>query len=458
MNTNRVKGKLILAGTGVMLVMSAAASAQVADRGLSPASNTYRSQQDASIARDSGLNQPLDLLNDFYPAISVTISDHDNVRRRPDIEEEDLKVVARPSLGYRTNIGRHQFYASYSGTYVFHQDLTQEDAESNTLSAKLGLDLTRRWDLDVFASYGDSFEQRGISGGRDFNQFIDNGLNSGPEEVEFITYGADLAFGRKIGVLTAVLGYEYSESNFSSSDLFNNADSSDRDRESESLHLDVDWRFASKTSVFGRIERTETNFDLRAPNLDSGQTNYLIGLRFKTDDALSGVVGLGRSDRDFDDSSREGFDGNIYYANLSYAINPFSVVQFNASRLVEETGDEDSSFYESELFGVSWTHSLSPKLIFDAYAKWIDDDYDIGREDQFVDWGVGLDYVWRDWLTAGVYYGEIERDSTIDGIEYEDQFIGIRLRSDLRSLLAGRGRKQPEPSSFGYPRKTKASQ
>ena len=455
---NRIKGRLILVAAGGVLAMTTQAHAQVADSGLSPASNTYRAYQDASIARDSGINQPLDLLNDFYPAISVTISDHDNVRRRPDVQEDDLKIVARPSLGYRTSIGRHQFYASYSGTYVFHQDLTQEDAESNNLSAKLGLDLTRRWDLDVFASYGDSFEERGVSGGRSFNQFADNGVNSGPEGIEFVSYGADLAFGRKIDVVTAVLGYEYRESNFDSDDLFNNADSGDRDRESESLHFDVNWKFASKTSVFGRIERTETNFDLSAPNLDSGQTDYLVGLRFKPAKALNGVLGVGRSDRDFDDSSREGFDGGIYYANLNYAINPFSVVQFNASRLVEESGDEDASFYESELFGVSWTHSLTPRLVFDAYAKWIDDDYDIGREDQFVDWGVGLDYAWRNWLTAGIYYGEIERDSTTDGIDYEDQFIGIRLRSDLRSLLEGRGKKRPEPSSFGYLKRTQSAQ
>jgi len=40
------------------------------------------------------LNQPLDLLNDFYPAITVTIADHDNVRRRPGVQESDLKIVA----------------------------------------------------------------------------------------------------------------------------------------------------------------------------------------------------------------------------------------------------------------------------------------------------------------------------------------------------------------------------
>ncbi len=458
MKIKRITGKLILVGTCLALTATSGVSAQVVEKGLSPASNTYRSFQNASLARDSGLNQPLDLLNDFYPAITVTIEDHDNVRRRPGVQEEDLVVVAQPSLGYRTNIGRHKFYASYSGTYTFHQDLEQEDAESNVFSANLGLDLTRRWDLDLFASYGDSFEQRGISGGRNFDQFINNGVDSGPEEVEFLNYGADLVFGRKIGTLTGVLGFEHSETGFESSDLFNGADAADRDRESDSVHFDLNWRFASKTSVFGRIQSTDTDYDVREPNLDNDQVDYLIGLRFKPASALSGVVSVGRSDRDFDDAAREDFDGSIYYANLNYTINPFSTIGLSASRFIEEPGDEDSSFYESQFFGVSWDHALTPRVLLNAYVKWIEDDYDIDREDEFVDWGLGVDYVWRNWLTAGLYYGEIERESTLESVEYDDRFIGIRLSSDLRSLLEGRGRKRVEPSSYDYPRKTRTTQ
>lgn len=458
MMINRIKGKLILVGVTSAFVTAPGASAQVADQGLSPASNTYRSYQDASLARDSGLNQPLNLLNDFYPAITVEVTSHDNVRRRSDFNESDVRLAVSPSLGYRTNIGRHKFYAAYTGTYTFHQDLEQENAESNVVSAKLGLDLTRRWDLDLFASVGESFEERGISGGRQFNQFLNNGIDSGPERVDFLSYGADLIFGRKIGVLTGVLGYEYTETGFKSDDLFNGNDASNRDREAESIHLDLNWQFASQTSVFGRIQQTDTDYDLSRPNLDSRQTDYLVGLRFKPANALSGVASVGRTTRDFDDTTRESFDGSTYYLNLNYAIRPFSTLELSASRFVEEPGDENADFYESEFIGAAWSHGITSQVVFNSYIKAIDDDYNIGREDKFVDWGVGLDYVWRNWLTAGIYYGDIERRSNLDGIDYDDRYFGIRLRSDLRSLLEGRGKKYREPASFNYPRKTEPSQ
>jgi hypothetical protein len=460
MNKNRIKGKLILVGASIATVMTMGVSAQVFDQGLSPASNTYRAYRDASLARDSGINQPLNLLNDFYPAISVTISQHDNARRRPDIQEKDLKMVAMPNIAYRTDLGRHRFYAAYSGTYTFHKDLSQEDAESNMLNAELGLDLTRRWDVDLFGSVGESFSERGTSGGREFNQFVGNGFDSGPERVESLRYGADLVFGRKIGVLQAVLGYEYTQSKFDSDDIFNGGDSSDRDRESESIHFDLNWQFASRTSVFGRIQRTEIDYGLGTPNLDSHQTDYLLGLRFKPSSNLSGIASAGRSVRDFDDSTRASYDGSTYYLNLSYSFNPLSVVGLSASRFIEEPGDENSSFYESELIGASLSHSLTSKVVFGAYAKLVEDDYDIGREDQFIDWGLGLDYVWRNWLKAGIYYGEIDRDSSLENIDYDDSYFGIRLSSDLRSLLHGRG-KRIEPSSFDsfdYSQRTEPNQ
>lgn len=425
------------------------ASAQVTDKGLSPPANTARSFQDASIARDSGINQPLDLLNDFYPSITVTIADHDNVRRRPDFDENDIQTVISPSLAYRTNIGRHQFYAAYTGVFIRHDDLQQEDAESNSLRARAGFDVSSRWDIDVFAGFDDSFEQRGVSGAREFSGFVNNGLDSGPEETEQLSYGADLIYGRKLEFVTAVLGFERSEIEFLSDDLTVGQLADDRDREKSSWHIDLSWRFAKNTSIFGRIQQTDISYDRPEVFLDSEQVDALLGLRWRSSNVLSGAFAVGQSDRDFDDTNREGFDGNIYYANLSYRISPFSTIQLNASRVVEEPGDIDSSFYESELFGLGWDHAITPRLLFNAHAKWVDDDYDTGREDSFVDWGLELDYAWRRLLTVGVFYGEVERESTLENVDYDDAFFGVRLSSDLRSLLQGRGkRKFVEPASF----------
>jgi len=158
----------------------------------------------------------------------------------------------------------------------------------------------------------------------------------------------------------------------------------------------------------------------------------LIGLRWKATNRLSGVIGIGKTDKDFDDPQRADFDGNQYYANLSYQLSPFSVINLNASSLVEEPGDDESDYYESELFGVSWDHALTDRWSFGLYGKLIEDDYNTERQDDFTDIGANLDYILRRWLTVGVYYGQIERDSNADNVSYEDEYLGIRVKSDLR--------------------------
>ena len=52
-------------------------------------------------------------------------------------------------------------------------------------------------------------------------------------------------------------------------------------------------------------------------------------------------------------------------------------------------------------------------------------------------------------MTASLYYGEIERESNREDVAYDDTYIGIRLRSDLRSLFSSSGQRQLEPASFG---------
>ena len=442
---NKVRSKSYCLGCAVLLstLVGEGALAQVSTLGLPPASNTQSSYVDASIARDSEINQPLDLLNDFYPAVEVTITDHDNVRRRSDFQEDDLKIAVKPSLAYRTNIGRHKFYAAYNGVFTFHDELDQEDQEAHALNAQLSLDLAHRWDLNLFAGIGESYEERGISGSRGFNQLI-NGIDSSPDDISYLRYGADLVYGRKFSPLVAVLGIEKQSSDYDNNFQGSENPVQNRNREVDSLHFDLSYRIADRTSIFGRINYSEIDYDRSANSLDSEQTSYLLGLRWKPSNTLSGTVGIGETEKDFNDPSRPDYDGTSYYANLNYSINPFSNLSFNASRFVEEPGDDLSDFYESDLFGVSWDHAITPRVLFNAFVKWIDDDYNTGRKDEFVDFGLGVDYVWRSWLSAGLYYGEIERDSSITSIDYDDSYFGIRLRSDLRSLLKGRGSRDRE--------------
>ena len=435
-----------------ILFKASSINAQIELKGINTAPNLASSFNDASLPRDSRFNEPLDLLNDFYPSIEVRVENHSNVRRRPGAQESDNKLIVEPNLAYRANLGRHGFYAAYSGRFDYHSDFTSEDSSSHQVNAKLGLDISSRWDVDLFGTVGNSREERGVSGTRDFFLTVGEDLveddGRDRDRISFERYGIDVIYGRKLDKLKAVLGYERSGSRFSSS-IGDEIDAGDRDRNTESVHFDIEYRLASRTSVFGRVEYTSNDFDRSLGSLDSDQFDWLIGLRIKPTNRLSGVIGYGRSEREFDDNSLNDYDGNNYYANLTYSIKPYSTLQFGASRSIEEPISSDASLFISEVFSVSWEHALTDNLVFDSYAKFLDDDFDNGREDEFFDWGVSLDYSIKPWLTLGLYYQEIDRDSNVEGIAFDDDIIGMRLRSDLRPFLkSSRKKRSIEPSSF----------
>ena len=435
--------------------------AQIELKGISTAPNLAGSYNGESLPRDSGFNEPLDLLNDFYPSIEVRLQNNSNIQRRSDVENSDTKLIISPTLGYRTNIGRHGFYAAYTGTFERHDEFTQENSNSHNINLKLGLDLSKRWDLDLFGGFGTAREERGISGTRDFFLTVEDGVfvDQGPDRIGYDNIGFDLIYGRKLGKLVAVLGYERGSSSFRS-ESGSLIEGGNRDRSTESIHLDVDYNIAGNTSIFGRIEYNEVDFNRFDASLDSEEVEWLVGMRIKATNRLSGVIGYGAIDRDFDDSSLNNYDGNTYYANLTYAITPFSTIQFGASRSVEEPSSAgDGSFFTSELFSLSWQHALTDNLVFDSFVKTLDDDFENGRRDEFFDWGLGLDYALEPWLTIGAYYEDIDRDSNTEGVAYEDRIFGIRLKSDLRPLLSRqRAKKNPEPISFGASKRSTAAQ
>jgi len=399
-----------------------AANSQTVTQGISPASNTYQNFTDSALTRDSELNDSLDIIDDFYPSISVAYVDSSNVRRRNSANEEsDSKWIISPAIAYRTSLGRHPFYVAYSASLSRHDKFDGEDVDSSALNARLGLDLSRRFDVNLYAGDGKSYEDRGVSGSPSFERLVTIG-DSVRDEVDFSFYGADVVYGRKFSPLNAVIGFEKRKVGFEDSGLVTGSrfSSVSRDRENDIVHADISYKFGSKTAVFGRIEEVDVTYDDQASTLNSTESRWMIGLRWEPSAKLNGVIGFGNTDKDFDDPSREDYDGSSYYANLNYAFKPYSVLTLNMSQFVEEPSDILTDYYESQLLGLSWNHALNDRLSLGLYGKKISDDFNTGRSDDFKDIGVALDYTFRKWLVLGAYYGQIERDSNDPEVPFEE--------------------------------------
>ena len=62
----------------------------------------------------------------------------------------------------------------------------------------------------------------------------------------------------------------------------------------------------------------------------------------------------------------------------------------------------------------------------------VNDDFDTGREDDLYDFGLGVNYAFRWWMSVGARYNYLKRDSNlvVDGVQvndYEENIIGLTL-------------------------------
>ncbi len=421
---NKINKASALGTVVVAAVMSQNAVAQsvntsITNNGISTGSNTYRSFNDSPLTRDRDVQSAFDLLQDFYPAVEMSVTSHDNVRRRSNAQEEDTVITISPSVEYRTNLGRHDLYLSGAAKATMHDEFDSEDQSATNLRGNFRIDASKKIDVDLHGTLLSTYEDRGASGTNAFNEITD-----GPEEIDINTFGADVRYGKNISRLNAVVGFE------TQAVEYERTDSQIRDRDSEQVHLDVAYDVTGSTSAFVRIANRDV--DYINTDLDSTESTTLVGVKFKPTGKIDGVFAIGNTDKDFESEAREDYNGSKHYANLNYAIKPHSVVSLNASSTVEEPGEDNSDYYVTDLVGLAWEHELSDKLSFNVFTKSFEDDYNNGRFDEFDDVGFGFQYALRNWLTAGLNVGSIERVSNRENVGYEDDYVGLVLKSNFR--------------------------
>ncbi|MDH3639561.1 MAG: outer membrane beta-barrel protein [Gammaproteobacteria bacterium] len=358
--------------------------------------------------------------NGLYPSLEVMFDHHDNVFRRPEPEERsDTVVTIRPALLYRANLGRHEAQLRYSANIERYDEFSSEDTTDHGVSGIIKFDVTYKLDLDVFAEFLEAHEPRGTSASR---LIPVEELASGPDEFELTRYGAELTYGRRESMFQLLVGVTADEFRFT------NNEQDGRDRDEDQLHATLYYNLSPRTSLF--LRSTFDDIDFRSPgsDLDNEETGYFLGARWEASAATTGEVGIGRVEKDFDSPARGEDDTSSYFGRIVWQPKPFSTVKIYASKTFEETTDLESDFIDSRLIGASWDHALTDRWALFLYWNETRDKFSGGRRDELHDYGLGLDYAFRSWLTFGAGYGMFERDSNLAEAEFEDRILSLYLR------------------------------
>lgn len=361
----------------------------------------------------------------LYGSIGVSLVHDSNVFRTNENQQSDTLILIPASLTYKQRFGRHQGHLRLSTAFGKYDKFSTEDFKDYTLDGGVLFDLTRRFDVGAFASYTEASEQRGAPGTPIFQPGERN-------KVELLSYGVDAFYGRKDAPFKIGVGASKDEWRYV------NNNQSTRDRDGDNVFAHAGYRVGAKTDVFVEARRSEISY-LQAPtNQDSTEDSIWLGGGWRPTAATSGTVRVGRLNKKFDNPDREEFETTVYAGTVTWKPRRRHVIQFEVARTTEE-GDGVSSYYVSDFFGARWDYDFGNNWNFYGYGSYIEDDYEILRQDEVTEYGVGVNKSLTSWLSIQAAFSHIERDSNIPGGSYEANLVTFGLSAHVSGKIAGPG-------------------
>ena len=131
------------------------------------------------------------------------------------------------------------------------------------------------------------------------------------------------------------------------------------------------------------------------------------------------------------DAQGDRYDGKdtwIAATSITYTATPTMGLGLSLTRAVRETGSNDNEYFEDTGIGINMKKVIRTQFILNAAGVYSVNDYNLPvtspRADDIYKITVGLDYLMRDWLTAGVGYQHKTKSSNYREYEYTDtQFL-----------------------------------
>jgi len=402
------KTMLSLIGVACWVSTPSMVSAQEGFSTLSPADSTRRALDDPP-----GVER--DVLNGFFPSIDLIFTDTNNARR-DETDESDTFYSVIPRLIYKSEFGRsNEFQAGYTVRFERFSDTDDEDTTSSQANLGVLLDVSRIVDVDVFANRTDAEETRGSSGTR----VVTNGEE---DEFDATTLGARVTVGRRTNPLQIALGADQTAFNFT------NNEQDSRDRDSTGINGSVFYNFSPQTAIFLNSSNRDIDYDSDALGRDSDETSLSVGVRWEPTYITTLNVSAGNLDKDFDDPAAEDFDGSTYLGSINWSPRDATSIRGYASRRTEESPELSSNFFTSDLIGIGISQDIARRFTLTAYVNNIDDEFDDGRTDDISDYGIGVSYGFNRWLSFGLRFSSVERDSNDPDASYEEDLFSLSVR------------------------------
>lgn len=358
---------------------------------------------------------------DVTPTVKVNVQEDDNIFLQVSGSETSSTVtIVQPAFSAVADDGVTRYRVSYEledGTY---DDTVNSDYTDHQLSAGFDWRIDVRNLLELKTNYRRDHDDRSADsvtslGAADLNEYKDRDFSAG------YTYGAPESRGR-ISVNYRTQNLDYTT---------NLADTSVLESDSDTVDGSFSVAVGAVTRVVAQVVERSTDF----PN-DSVQnrddSSFFVGADWEVTGLTSGSVRVGQTDSDLVNASGNDSSSTTGSVSISWAPYEYSKWTLLSSQSVENSENDVGSFVDRASLGVSLDHQWSDTFSMNVSITQRDDDFvGANRSDESLASQIGFNYVIRRWVTVGLSFSQVDKDSSDAAFTYDRNITRLSFSASL---------------------------
>ena len=359
----------------------------------------------------------------FYPSLTVKPFYDSNVYASPSAEQSSTGIIFSPNLSIESDWSNHQLSLNLQADHHQYFDTTSETRTDGhaVLSGRLDV----RSDLAVFGAVSAArrHERRGTS----------NSPNTAAKPVPYDDFDAALSVAKEFNRLEVAAGITGEYRNYQNVPAVGGGT------------LDQDYRDGVNVSVGGRIAYLmrpgirifgDARYNWRqynnppGVNADSHGYNLLAGLEFTLSTLMRGEIGIGYLGQTYEGAGLPNATGFKYSADLIWNPTPLMTVTLKGNRSVDESGLAGSPARVDSNVEVTLDYELRRNLIVSPSFAYSYEEYPgTSRRDNVFAPELRIDYLVNRYLTLGLGYSYVLRESNVGGVGYDRHYVGVNAQA-----------------------------
>ena len=336
----------------------------------------------------------------------LSIINDSNITRTAE-EVSDQYAIFSPQLQFLSRVGQHHFIFDYQGDFAAYKDNTQYNFNNHDLKFSALFDHSVRVNSEFTFGYQDKAEEPGSTSaaGTLNNEF--NQLTS-----KFVL--AELFYGTSASSGQLVFGLAHDQTRYT------NNEQGFRDMDKTNFSSTFFYRMAPNTRLLleASIGTNEYAQETQFADQSSDQTLYLAGVEWDATAATTGTFKLGYQSRSYDDERLTNLSGLSYLVDMSWRPNTFSKLTIGASRLTNESAQQDIGGSINTGYSFTLEQDFTPRTSLNLLYQQDKSDFSRAqvssaqnRTDKRKRFEVGLAHSVKPWLDISLDYRHETRNS-----------------------------------------------